>query len=193
MAPNALDPGFVDIQYHSEFGPHNMILPVNTPNVVSPDGFDSTIDTWDAGTINWRAMTEALVTLMADQMPISVNFDFATLWYQLTPTSDPGFVDNFTLDIAGTAATPGWYKAVQHTIVAYDTDGNIAKLVLLDAGSGNTFDRETDPAAAGYDDLLTEWFLSTNGWSSRFGARPATFRSGFKTLNEKLRRAYRMA
>jgi hypothetical protein len=188
----SISPGFIQIDYHSDFGVHTMRLPTKELNIGAPKS-DSTVDTWDAGTINWRDMTDALITEMLPQMPSSVTFDTATLFQQTSPEVTPTFIDSYTLtSMDGSAVSPGWFKAVQHSLLARDTAGNIAKIILLDAGSGNTFDAENDPSAAGFDDLLAEWFAESNGWSSRANFRPAVFIKGYKTLNEKLRREYRM-
>lgn len=189
--PNSIAPGFIQLEYTSNFGPHTAELPVNNVNIASPDGLLSTIDTWDAGTIVWTDMVDEMVDLLGDRMPSDVTYNTATLWSQPTPDDLPTFVAAYELGVAGTVAVPGYTKAVQETITARDTDGYVAKLVLLDMASTNNFDKQVTITAAGITDLWAAWSNTSNGWASRNGKRPATFIKATRTLNESLRRRYR--
>jgi hypothetical protein len=185
-------PGFIKVEYHSQFGPHTMILPVNT---ISPDvgiPANSTIETWAGGSINAIEMTDALITTLLPRFPATVTFDRGTLFNKPTPGDLPEPVSGWSIDLDGTQVTPGWAKATQETITARDTAFNIVKIVELDYGSGNNFEKQISSTVAGLDDVITEWFASTNGWASRAGLRPSVFVSATRTLNEQLRRAYKM-
>lgn len=189
----ALNPGFIVLDYHSAYAPHVQILPVNTPIIDTGDPHASEIAAWDGSNISWVTMTDALVALFADRFPSTVHYDRATLWSQPLADDLPSFVDAYNMDVAGTVTTPGYTKAVQETIMARDTLGNIAKLVFLDMASTNNFDKQLTLAAAGITDLFAEWTAETNGWASRAGYRPVVFSQATRNINEKLRREYKAA
>jgi hypothetical protein len=112
-----------------------------------------------------------------------------------TPTSPPKFEQTyrFSTPIVGAASTPGWTRAVELTHTFRTEDGGVSKLVLLDCGSFNLWNKQVDPT--GSADLLAviaEWTNPANCWAGRDTTRPAAFVQLTKTLNEKLRRAYRM-
>lgn len=190
--PNAIAPGYIQIEYTSAYAPHIMTLPVNniTPNFASP--LNSQIEAWDTSLVDWTDMVDALVAEFLPRFPSTVTFDIATLWNQPTPEDLPMFISSYSVSAVGTQVTPGWAKATQETISARDTAGYVAKLTLLDFGSTNTFDRQVTLAAAGINDLWDVWSNEVWGWSSRAGNRIATFIQTSRTLNESLRRAYRM-
>lgn len=190
--PNAIAPGYIQIEYTSAYAPHIMTLPVNTitPNLGAP--LSSQIEAWDTSLVDWTTMVDALVAEFQPRFPNTVTFDRATLWNQPLSTDLPFFVGSYSVSLVGTLAVPGWAKATQETISARDTAGYVAKLVFLDVGTTNTFDKQVTLVAAGITDLWDVWTSETWGWSSRAGNRPATFIQTSRTLNESLRRAYRM-
>lgn len=189
--PNSRAPGFIEMEYHSLYGFHVRELPVNTVNIDTGDPNASTIDDWTGGTVSWRTMASELSELLADRLPTTSVIDRATLWAQPLPTDLPLFVDSFSLADTGTVSPSGYTKAVQETLTARDTGGYVAKLVSLDMASGDNFDVQVTPTAAGVADLIDAWFAETNGWSSQAGFRPSTFIKATRTLNESLRRRYR--
>ncbi len=161
----------------------------------SSGGFDSgSYPRWDTDVaIEAEVMISDLLTAMLPQWPDGVSVDRYTIFTMESPSADPVPRFSNSLALTGTASTPGWFKAVQLTITALDTEFKIAKLVLLDSGSFNTYDKLVDLGeSAVIAGIYNEWADSSNGWSSRNGKRPASFKSATKTLNEKLRREYRM-
>lgn len=190
--PNSIAPGFIQIESTSIFGAHSAELPVNTITIDSVVPLDSTILAWDGSQVDWTVMVDALITELVDRYPVDYDFLRATLWSQPNPGDLPTFVATNSTPISGTVATPGWNKAVQETITARDTDGYIAKLVLLDMASTNNFDPQVTLGGAGITGLWAEWSAMTNGWASRAGNRPASFIKATRTLNEKLRKSYGM-
>jgi len=191
--PFSLDPGFIILDYHSAYAPHVQLLPIKGIQIDTADPHASEIDTWDGGAISWVTMTDAMVALFADRYPATVHYDRATLWSKPTEEDLPLFIDAYNMDVVGTVGTPGYTKAVQETIMARDTGGNIVKLVFLDMASTNNFDKQLTLAAAGITDLFAEWTAETNGWASRAGLRPSVFSQATRNINEKLRREYKAA
>lgn len=188
--PNSINPGYVELEYHSPDGGHNAQIPVNELDIDTGTPANTTILCWDTTTKNWRTMTSELVAVLKTRHPTFNTFDRATLWSKPTEDDLPMFVDSYALDVDGTVTSPGWTRAAQETITARDTAGYIAKIVSLDMASGDDWARQLDPTVAGVDNILDVWFDESNGWSSRAGNRPSVFVKATRTLNEKLRQAY---
>lgn len=186
--PNSLSPAFVKIEYFSGFGPHSMIIPTLEYNVD-----DQLFDVWSGSPIAASDMIENLVTLMLPFFPNTVTFNNYSIFTQATATSDPVPVKSGALTaMVGSNVTPGWTKAVEQIITVRSTVGGICKLVFLDMASGNNYGKVVSLSGeVALNDLFEEWSGLSNGWSARDNGRPATFLQMTKTLNQKLREAYR--
>lgn len=189
---NSLAPAFIKVNYHSISGPHSMLIPTLAANV-APTPSESTIDTHAGGTIAWDDMAEALLTELADQMSTSSAFDGIFLFTQADADADPVLITGKNITIAGTNAAPGWEVATQLTINAKSENGGNVRLTLLDFASGGQFTKTSVLAGSGLEAVVAEWGLLANGWSSRDNGRPSIFLSATRTLNERLRRAYRIS
>lgn len=191
--PNSLAPAFIKVEYQSQFGAHTMTLPTLGTNIDPSDPTLSTIDTWVGGTVLWTTMVNDLLALVDDFYGISTTFDVATLFTQESATADPIPRASVALAVVGDIPAPQWDKAVQFSITARTTNFGLAKLVMMDADSFDDWDKIVALAAApAVQALFNEWADPTNGWSAQDNGRPATFLQATKTLNEKLRRSYRM-
>lgn len=191
MTRFSLEPAFVEIFSHSTFGPHVMTLPTLDYN---PGG--DTFDVHSGTPVDATDMITNLVDKLLPFFPDSDSYIFDN--FRIFTLDDPDGVPllrkagSFTSK-EGTNSAPGWFKAVQRTVSALDADGFKCRLTLLDAATGNSFDQETTiTPSSSLEALFNEWSDDANGWASRQGARPATFLEVATTLNEKLRRAYRM-
>lgn len=185
----SLDPAFVQIFYHSLYGPHIMTLPVNDYDPITDE-----FATWAGPGVDSTTMITDLVDKLLPFFPTSAAFDNFRIFTQDGAEAVPFLrkAGSFTSKV-GTNSAPGWSKAVQVTISALDSGGFKVRLQLMDAASGDSFDPITAIVpASSLDDLFNEWSDNTNAWSSRQGAPPATFLEYSLTLNEKLRRGYRM-
>jgi len=139
-------------------------------------------------------MVVDLATVLADLLPDSGAFDNYTIFSFDDPEEPP--TPRFTngLGIPGTDATAGWINAVQTTISFYDTAFNQVKLVLLDSASNNDFSKHTAAGLSAAELAVgVEFSKIENAWASRATLRPAALLSVTRTLNEKLRRAYKLA
>jgi len=190
---SSLSPAFVLINYHSEFAPHKQIIPTLNWFDETSSGGSGTFDSWTAGHIDADDMIKDLVNAMKGAMPDTVTFDNYVIFTQASETANPVPVAAGTLAIDGTLSTPGWYKAVQGTFSWRTTAFGLFKLVLLDFASGNTFDKANSvPGSGALFDMNAEVVSDMKGWSGRDNGQPHGFISATETLNEKLRRAYRM-
>lgn len=189
---NPLYPAYTVIEYHSADGFHTMTIPNNEPDDVTGDPNELTLVAWNATSRNWLDMVTDLLAECVPRLPATGGFDRATLWTLDTPTSLPTFRGSASVTTVGTAATPGWSRATQETINLRDSNGKVMKLTLLDFASGNDFGKYVNPGTIGVDGIVAELVSDTNAWASRQNARPVTFLSRTATLNEKLRRSYRL-
>lgn len=195
MTRHAPGPTVVRLEYQSEFGFHVAQIPTrawSAPTSGEPLG---TVPRWSDDTqIDLFDMLDGYIDLLLPFFKDTCSFNTATVLTQATPTS--ALVPQISALLSakiGTAATPGWYKAVQNTITMRDTANNIAKYVLLDSASFNDWNPIHNLASVpAVEDIVTYLFDNDLAFSSQGDNRPLTFLGVFKTLNEKLRRRYRM-
>jgi hypothetical protein len=182
MAEHSLVPAYVEIDYHSTWSPHKMTIPTLAWN---PGAGYGDFETHNGGSIAADEMVDALIAVLKAFVPASVAFDGYTVFTKATEAS-PSIPRAFkTSGVVGTAPL-SWSKATQLTISAKTDNAGDARLVLMDAASGNDFDLIT-PATitASYTALFAEWFSPDNGL-------PYYFTQASITLNEKLRKQYHM-
>lgn len=192
---NSLYPAYIELEYTTSFGPHSAIFPLRDTPIFDDDPELTTVENWDGAQVPLSDMVIELVTALAKYYLAADAFTLYSTWTLLTPESDPVFNETLRFDppIVGTGTAIGWQKAVQSTHTFRTSLGGIAKVVALDAGSFNAWDKQVDPT--GSADLLAiiaAYTANANAWAGRDGGRPSTFLQLTKTLNEKLRRAYRM-
>lgn len=150
-------------------------------------------ETHNAGSIDAETMIDALVTLEAEFFPTSVNF---YSWTIFTRTAYPAPWNprvQKNISIPGTVATPGWFKAAQASWSLKTEEFNELKIVHLDVATLNAWDKITSATASGdqvaFLDALRD---PDNAWCGRDKGKPEFFQQISFTLNEKLRREYRM-
>ena len=191
--PESPNPAFVVIDYHSVRGPHKMQIGLTgiTNIGASADLLQATA--WDASSPLILDMVTDLVTEIVPRYPATAAFDSCSIFSQPDPEDLPLFVGAFSISSIGTAATPGWFDATQESINMRDSLGFMAKLSLMDFASGNDFGKYLNPVTIGVDGIFDQLSASSNAWMSRAGNQISSFISRTATLNEKLRRAYRLA
>lgn len=189
---NSVAPAFVQIEYHSAYGPHVMKIPITGIENPTASAVLLTAEAWDTSSININDMVNALVTEMQPRFAATAGFDRWSVWSQPTPDDDPLFVGGASIGEIGTAGTPGWAQATQETISLRDTAGKLFKLTLMDFASGNNFAAYTLASTIGVDGIVDELIADTNAWMSRANNQPDNFIRRTATLNEALRRAYRL-
>lgn len=189
MTVHSLFPAYVEIDYHSTYSPHKMTIPTLNWN---SGGTFGDFETHAGGAIAAETMVDAMITALKAFVPASVAFDGWTVFTKASPTAQAVPRTFKTSGVVGTAGL-SWNKAVQLTISAKTDNAGDARLVLMDAASGDNFDLIT-PATitASYTALFAEWFADTNGWAGRDDGLPYYFTQASLTLNEKLRKQYHM-
>lgn len=191
MTENALSPAFVKINYRSFYAPHSMIV----PSVPIATG---------AGIPNF--------TLRGAELPIQVpvavtDFINALKGFFQTNTTFVDFIAytqdgaggipvpvwSAPLNIVGTAAPGNTGKATQRTWSWRADDYTLFKQVHLDVPMDGDYDKVTTLPPTGILHDFNAYVTADATWiASRGGGRPNVFLSYTETLNEKLRRSYRM-
>lgn len=187
---NSLYPSFVQIAYHSVYAPHIATIPTLQ---WTPDSGYGLFETHAGSTIAADDMVEQLIDVLLPFYPSTVGFDSFTIFTMDTPTS-PAIPRAFkTSAEVGSNGTPGNTKAVQGTWTFKTELGGISKIVLLDVGNNNSFEKVTQATVGVAGQAFIDEFTSdANGWAGRDGGQPVFFLQLAYTLNEKLRRNYYM-
>lgn len=190
---NSLYPAFVRIEYHSAFGPHTMTIPIKGYDGDISGDTAGNIPTWAGGSIAADDMVEALVDVLKALFDDDTHFDSFTIFTMASAEADPRPAYSQALTQVGTATASVWNKAVEKTLTFRTTEFGLAKLTLMDAGNDGTFPLITPgTATTEVNDIIDEFTAVANGWSGRDNGRPSQFIQMSATLNEKLRRAYRL-
>lgn len=195
MAPNSLYPAYVQLDYHSIHAPHKAILPTSAWFPTSITGALGSYAGWNSTPVDAEAMVNALVNVLKVYHLSSTIFDLATVFTianELAPIAIPRA--SVALGTAGTSASSALSKAVQNVFTFRTEEAHILKLYLLDAPviAGN-FDRNARGTwTANEIAVEAEIKADGNAWAGRDGAQISSGIAITKTLNEKLRREYRM-
>lgn len=190
----SLYPSCVRINYHSPIAPHSQLIPTLQWNDVASPGGAGTFTTHSAGSVDADDMINNLANALSAILPDGSTFDSYIIYNvdpdteQLIPQTSKAMV------IAGLDDTPGWWKAAQTTMTWRTIDANLFKIVVLDSATNNLFDKTLALPGAGalfeVDELVTD---IDQGWAGRDNTRPGTFVSQTVTLNEALRKRYRLS
>lgn len=189
--PESIGPAFVKTNYHSALGLHVALVPTLA---WSPGSGAGLFDTWAGSTVSADDMIAELYGFLAGILPASGGFDNFVIYTQPDPDVPPEPVAQGSLAIVGTNVTPGWDQATQVTMNFRTSTFGAMKIVTLDAQTGNDFSKTTSlPMTGVLFDVFGALTVDTNGWAGRDNGQVTGFVSQTITLNEKLRRAYRLA
>lgn len=195
MAPNSLYPAYVQVDYHSAHGPHKQIIPTLAWFPTSITGTLGSYAAHNSTPIDAEVMINDLVDAFVFFHLTTTIFDLATVFTiadPLLPEAIPRA--SAVLTQVGTSTSVTQAKAVQNVFTFRTSANGKLKIYLLDAPPvGSNFDK-TPRGAWGAEAISIETTLdaSGNAWAGRDGSQPAIGMSITKTLNEKLRREYRM-
>jgi hypothetical protein len=189
--PASVAPAFVKINYHSAYGAHVAIVPTLAWNAGAGQGDFAT----HAGGITAAdAMIQDLCNVLIGILPTTASYDNYVIYDQPDPDDLAVPVASNTIGVAGLDATPGWDKATQVTMTFRTTNFSTFKIVVLDAATNGDFSKTTVvPGSGVLFDVLGLVSDASLGWAGRDNGRPNNLISQTVTLNEKLRRAYRLA
>jgi len=191
---NGLYPAFFEANYHSAYGPHTMTVPLKDYNGPTEDWAAGYCVNWSDVNVSASEMVDTYIESLLPNLPDTVEFDYVTFYKYPSPTGKPRPLASYNfVDMVGSSMTPGWTKAVELALSFHTTEFGIFGIRLLDAASANNFDKLTSlstlTAVQPIIDIVTsvDW-----AFAGRDNARPASFIQMSKTLNVKLRKAYRM-
>lgn len=189
--PESVAPAFVKINYHSPLGTHVQIIPTLAWTAGADAGLFAT---WSGGTTDAQTMIENLINAIALIAPDGNSYDNFVIYSQPTPDDIPRPVAQGNLGIAGLDTTPGWWQAVQVTMNFRSSLFGAMKIVVLDAATNNDFSKTTVlPGSGALFEVFGLLTVNSNGWAARDNGQVTGFVSQTVTLNEKLRRAYKLA
>ena len=187
---NSLYPAFFEINYVSAFGAHKMRCP--TVPYVAENGAQYDLRGAASPVPTGTAIGDFVDKIKPFFLNTTTFIDY-TLFNMSAPDAVPQPVKSGSLNVAGTLSPDGKAnKAVQMT-TTFRTEGfGIFKLVFLDVPVVN-FERVVSIADwTEMQALVTYVTADVSFLSGRDGERPTTFLQVSKTLNERLRRSYRM-
>lgn len=192
MTLHTLYPGFIRLFYHTAFGNHTMTLPTRAPNPVGGTNGFGGYENWDSDPIDAKDMIDALVAELVDFHPATANFDNAIIYQVLVSGGEPNPLFSVPIDEPGTAVTAD-VPASQTTMTMRTTDFNISKLTWFDATPSTDFlPLRSLPVSGQPLDLFNVWTSRDWAWAGRDGFRADSFIQVSYTLNEALRRSYRL-
>lgn len=193
--PNSLFPAFIELEYSTPWGEHVMTIPIRAVPTFELDPADTFVEAWDDSNALIATKITNLCNQFANFYTAESQFNLYSIWTMADETAIPVFKETyrFPTAIEGVSASTTWRKAVQNTFTFRTEDGGISKVVLLDSLSFNLWDKQTDPTgSADVQAVIDAWTDVESFFAGRDTARPAAFLQLTKTLNEKLRKAYRM-
>jgi len=190
---NSLAPAFVRIESASAYAPHVMTIP-SVPLIAAvgdaPPYFDlrgAEID------VNVDTAINDFVDLLRPLFKSTYHWSSYTVFEQAGVGDEPVPVWSAALTQVGTSAETREDKAWQQTFTFRATDFTLYKLVLLDSPPAYGSERQVNISTNVNYEALRAYIVANETWiASRGGGRPNTFLQLSSTLNEKLRRSYRM-
>lgn len=194
MAENSLFPCSAVIQYTGVQGTHKMTLPLNEWSPISGGHPLGTTLAWDTSQKDTEDMIDGFITLLLPFLDNTAEVQAVTIYTYDEPEAParPRAAKTY----AGQTGSGGTViPAAQQSINLRTEDFGQSRIVILDSVVSANFAPKRTITLLGDPD---EWALTTyfgdvtNGFAGRDGARPGIFGSITYTLNEKLRREYRL-
>lgn len=194
MTPGSLSPAFFVLQYQTAYAIHTMTVPTLAwSGELGTNGSGGYI-AWNTDELDAEDEINGFVDLIKTFFKSTTSFLDATIYTKADAEAPSLPRVSFALDQVGSSAATGWEKATQQTWSFRDTNFKPFKIVMLDtplAPSG--FAKLTD--FTGLTDVLAlETYIEggAHAFSSRQNGKPAHLYQIAYTMNEKLRREYRM-
>lgn len=194
MPANALSPAFVRIFYHSAFAPHTMTRPTRAWSPPSGGFTNGSVTDWTGAQRDVDDMVKDFINAIKPGFSADVTFDNYIVYTQADADAEPLIAALGDLSIVGTFSGSAQEKASQCTYNLLDSEGQKAKIVLLDSALLTDFEPVTALGSLTAEEqaMINEFISTGNGWASRNDARPTIFRKATYKLNDALRRSYRM-
>jgi len=193
MTQYSLDPAFVQINYHSMYAPHKMIIPTLAWDDSIGTGGVGGYEAYDTSPRDGLEMITDFVTLLKVLHPTTTVFDDFVIFTKASPEAENLPVASAVLDIDGTGAGAAVPAAMQ-TWSFRSANFNPFKLVQLDLVCATNF-LPTKVSALTADQLAVVQDLTSvsNAFAARDGSRISSLIQITAKLSDVLRKAYRLA
>lgn len=194
MTPHTLWPCSVTFNLTTGFSRHKMTLPLTAWSPVSTGHPAGTNLAWDDSQADTDDMVVGLVDLLRPFWPSTATFTNYTI-YTYDSVNAPAR-PRISIPIVSGAGTGGATIPAAQATFNFKSAGFFPfKLVMLDARVSSTFaPLETLVSPANDDEIaIVNWLTAdTNAFSARDNTQITTFERVTYTLNEKLRKSYRL-
>jgi len=188
---NSLYPAFIVINEHSEFGAHKRTIPTRAWTGVT--GTSGNYVPWGGGTVSDLVMVGALVDKLKAVAVTTYHFDDFTVYTMDSPTATPQPRFAAAIGGAGVLTAADAVPASQGTMSFRTSAFGKFKILLLDAIPSDDFlPQAPGDFTSAQTDIATELQGDTAAWAGRDGSQITTLLRLTWTLNEKLRKAYRL-
>lgn len=180
------------LTYKTPFSTHIQALPTQEWNAGIGTAGKGGYLTWNGDPRDADDMIKDLVDKFCKMYNDTTTYNHYVIQSRVTINDVwlPMAESNLTKD--GTGTITGWEEAVQRTYMIRDTSiQSFSRLILLDAGTDNSFGKYTT-LTSDETEIIAELTDPDNAWSSRQGYRPNAFKNLTITLNEKLRKEYKL-
>lgn len=191
MSNNSLYPAFIRIDYTSAYAPHSMTIP--TVPIEMSGGVAYFNPEGAPPSVTVQSQVDAYIAIIKPYFQTSTTFQSWQAFTMASPSSVPFPVASGGIAVAGTGAFVAGYdiKATQMTWTYRSVLGGVFKLIFLDA-TINGWDKITNRNDAAVDPV-NDYVLDVQTWMrARDNGAPGVFLQRAHTLNERLRRSYRM-
>lgn len=194
MTPGSLFPCSVTINYTNAYARHKMTIPLTEWSPVSGGHVAGTNLAWDETQVDTDTMIQGLVDLLKVFQPTDCTFTDYTIstYASFTDTGVPRVSKTLTTAVGtGGAVIP----ASQATYNFKTTGYKPFKIVLLDTRVSSDFGPLSALASPANDDeiALRDFIIDdSNAFMGRQNEQPTILTRVTYTLNEKLRKSYRL-
>lgn len=185
---NSLSPGFVKIRYQYATRPHTMTLPV-LPDVTPVVGVEPIFKNKGGGTADMDTAIGMLLTVLRPFFFTDMDLQSAEFWSQPTADSDPVWIYNLPIAMAGTGT--GATAQIKQGCMTFRTGaGGIYKMFFMEpATSATSVVLTAYPFPAGALTNMANFLTGNTGWIvGRDGAFPAVGITYTTKDNDKLRK-----
>jgi len=188
---NGLQPSFIKCFYHTLYGAHTRTVPIRQWYVGG--GVGGSALNWLSDPVSVDTVLKATLNLEKVLVPSTTVFDYYEVWNYPDPTDLPIPVATAPLAIAGTGGGTGWAEAVEQTFIIRTAAFGLFKWIMLDVPTDNFFGK-VNPAdfSSDFTALMSNLTADTSIYAGRDNSKPNIVKQATITLNEKLRRAYKL-
>lgn len=194
MTEYGLEPAFIKLDYASVFGAHAHLLCTKDWIPTSVSGTMGSYLDWNGTPRDAEAMIDDLVALLAALQKPESSYNLATIYTKAGAGAPALPVASKTLAVVGTSGLTTHAKALQMTMNMRTTGIQPSKIVFLDVPHPATDFNKIPPISWGSPEsaIFAELALDGNAWAGRDNTQIKDRVSITWTLNEALRKQYKM-